>query len=128
MPGIRLFQKKVTVASGSAGDFPSATTFYDIGDIDLLTIAVAQAGAVARTLTLLFADKDGGTLFTLSKTLNATSAQKLINVGAVNKSGSTDFLAASDDLAQAMALPHKVRVSLASAATNTDISITGRGS
>ncbi len=125
---IRLLLPATTVASGSAGDFPSASGFYNIEDIDVLTVAVKQAGAVARTLTLLFADKAGATLFSISKALNATANQKLVNVGQVAKSGSTDFLVSGDDLAQAMALPNKVRVSLASAADNTVISIVGKGS
>lgn len=124
---IRLLVPKTTVASGAGADFPSASGFYDTEAIDLLTIVAAQAGATARTVTLTFADKGGNVLFTIAKALAATTATKILNVGSVCKAGGSDFLAAGDDLAQAMALPPKVRVSVASAAVNIDVTIIGRG-
>lgn len=130
MAKIRLIQPKVIVGSGSAGDFPSASGFFNVDDVDCLSVMITPAGAVARTVTLTFADSAGNTLFTVSKALAATAVTKFLNIGMLpgtNPSAATDMIpAAADALALAICMPPKVRVSLASAATATDVVIVGR--
>lgn len=127
MKRIRLLQEKVTVASGAARDFPSASDFYQLDEVEEFTVSVLPGGAVAVTVTITFADKAGTTMYTLTKALAATAALKLLTLGDVKKAGGSDFLAAGDALVEHMALPPKVRVTVSNAATTKDVSIVGRG-
>ena len=121
---LRLFQPKVTVPSGSAQSFPTASSYYDSSELNAVTIICAPAAATARQITFTFADNEENVLLTVTKTLAATTAMKVISVGLVAVAG--DFVASGDNIAQFMILPPKLRVTVVSAAVNFDISIIGR--
>lgn len=121
---ILLMQPKVTVSSGSAGDFPSSTTFYDTADLESITVLCAPAAATARTIQFTFADSAGNTLFSISKALAATTVVKNISIGDVSPANS---IQGTDSWQEFMTLPPKVRVTLQSAAVNIDVAIVGRG-
>lgn len=124
MSKINLFQPETTILSGAAGDFPSASSFYDTTEIDAITVMCLPAGLVARTVRFTFADSSGNVMFTFDKALAATTVLKLINIGKVVSAD--DLVGTADGFDQFMCLPPKVRISLLSAAVNIDVAIVGR--
>ncbi len=76
-----LLSEKRTVAAGAIIQMPSATAFYPTEDVDGVTIHVDNTSAVARNLTVDFANEAGVILYSSASISVAAGTKKLIPVG-----------------------------------------------